>query len=273
MQATTYNREGKEIGKVTLPESVFDQAWNADLVHEVVLAMQSNARAGTAHTKVRGEVRGGGKKPWRQKGTGRARAGSRRSPIWRGGGVTFGPRNEKDYSKKINHNVRTKALVVVLSQKLRDNEIIFLDRLIFAAPKTKEAKVIIMNLAGITGKETLATKRKNAALVVLPGRDVSTEKSFRNFGSMLVTQAKDLNPVDLLSYKYIIVSDAEAVVELLAARVTRKGDKRTKGHTQKEAPIRPIKAAAKRSTKKATKKAPTKRPAVKTAKKVTKATT
>ena len=226
MQATTYNREGKEIGKVTLPESVFDQPWNADLVHEVVLAMQSNARAGTAHTKVRGEVRGGGQKPWRQKGTGRARAGSRRSPIWRGGGVTFGPRNERDYSKKINHNVRAKALSVALSQKLRDNEIIFLDRLVFTAPKTKEAKVILTNLAGIAGKETLATKRKNAALIVLAERNESTEKSFRNFGSMLVTQAKDLNLVDLLSCKYVIMADAEAVVELLSKRVSRKANKR-----------------------------------------------
>jgi large subunit ribosomal protein L4 len=228
MQAITYNIKGKEVGTVTLPDAVFAQPWNADLVHEVVLAMQSNARAGTAHTKVRGEVRGGGKKPWKQKGTGRARAGSRRSPIWRGGGVTFGPRNEKDYTKKINHTVRAKALAVAFSQKLRDNEIIFLDTFAFTAPKTKEAKVILVALSGITGKETLATKRKNAALIVLTARDEHTERSFRNFGSVLVAQAKDINPVELLSYKYVIVADAEAVTAQLATRVAPKKQKQNK---------------------------------------------
>lgn len=219
--------EGKEAGKVTLPESVFDQPWNADLIHEVVRAMQSNARAGTAHTKVRGDVRGGGKKPWRQKGTGRARAGSRRSPIWRGGGVSFGPRNERDYSMKINRNVRAKALGIALSQKFRDGEVIFLDRLSFAAPKTKEAKGVLVALSGIKGNETLGTKRKNAALVVTAGRNEHTEKSFRNFGSILVEQAKDLNPVELFSYKYIIVADADAVNAVLAERVAPKSKKKS----------------------------------------------
>lgn len=228
MQATTYNIQGKEAGKVTLPESVFDQPWNADLVHEVVRAMQSNARAGTAHTKVRGEVRGGGKKPWRQKGTGRARAGSRRSPIWRGGGITFGPRAEKNYQKKINRTVRAKALGVALSQKLRDDEIIFLEVMSMVAPKAKEAKAVLVALSGIRGKETLATKRKNAALIVLAGRNEPIEKSFRNFGNILVEQTKDLNPVELFSYKYVVITDAEAVVALLARRVAVKKKKQNK---------------------------------------------
>ena len=228
MQATTYNTKGTEAGKVTLPESVFAEPWNADLVHSVVLAMQGNARAGTAHTKVRGEVRGGGKKPWRQKGTGRARAGSRRSPIWRGGGITFGPRSERDYTTKLNRNVRAKALAVALSQKLRDDEIIFLDTLAFAAPKAKEAREMLVALSGIAGKTTLATKRKNAAVIVTAGRDEHAEKSFRNFGNVFVQQAKDINPVELFSYKYVIVGDTDAVTALLASRVAPKAKKQDK---------------------------------------------
>src|SRR6056297_1740846 len=138
MKSTIYTREGAEKGEVTLPESVFGAAWNADLVHEVVVGMQANARETTAHTKDRSEKRGGGKKPWRQKGTGRARHGSRRSPIWSGGGVTFGPRNERNYKKKINKKERRKALFMTLSAKASGDFLIVLDKLEVKKPKTKE---------------------------------------------------------------------------------------------------------------------------------------
>lgn len=220
MNAKVYSKEGKEAGSVTLPEAVFGVAWNPDLVHEVVVGMQANARTSTAHTKDRSEVRGGGRKPWKQKGTGRARHGSRRSPIWSGGGVTFGPRSEKDYSVKINKKVRAKALATVLSKKFADQEVLFVDSLSFSEPKTKEAKAIVAALAKGADQGSLATKRKNAALVVLADRNLATEKSFRNFGNIEVAQAKDINPVDLLTYKYVVVADASSSVEILEKRVT-----------------------------------------------------
>ncbi len=219
MDATIYTKDGAKNGSVTLPESVFGVAWNADLVHEVVVSMQANARTSTAHTKDRSEVSGGGKKPWRQKGTGRARHGSRRSPIWAGGGVAHGPRTEKDYSKKINKKVRAKALASVLSKKLADGEVIFVDTFAMNEPKTATAKAAIKAIATGSGNKTLATKRVNAALVVLAERDEAAEKSFRNFSNMEVTQAKDINPVDLLTYKYVIVSGPAAAVETLRTRI------------------------------------------------------
>ena len=219
MNTKIYTREGAESGSITLPESVFGVAWHPDLVHEVVVGMQANARAGTAHTKDRSEVRGGGRKPWKQKGTGRARHGSRRSPIWTGGGVTFGPRNEKIFSVKINKKVKAKALASVLSKKLADNEVFFVDSLAMEGPKTKDAKAIIAALAKGIGAEALMTKRKNAAIVVLADRNPATEKSFRNFGNMEVIMAKDINPVELLTYKYVVVADAASSVEVLAKRI------------------------------------------------------
>ena len=136
---------------------------NDDLIHQVAVSMMSNARNPIAHTKNRGEVSGTGDKPWRQKGTGRARHGSRRSPIWVGGGIAHGPRNERNYSKKINRKMKLKALFSVLSKKYKDGEIIFVDGISFKEPKTKEAKNVIHSLAKISQFEKL-NRRKNATL-------------------------------------------------------------------------------------------------------------
>lgn len=225
MDTKIFSQDGKEDGKINLPESVFSVKWNPDLVHEVVVSMQSNARAGTAHTKDRSEVRGGGRKPWKQKGTGRARHGSRRSPIWSGGGVTFGPRSDKDYSKKINKNVKAKVLAITLSKKLAEDEMIFVDKLVFESPKTASAKTTIKALSTATGIKELVTKRKNNAIIVLATRDENTEKSFANFGNMEVMQAKDISTVDILTYKYILVVDPSVSVDTLVARATKKGVK------------------------------------------------
>jgi len=222
MKETIYTQEGQTKDSITLPETVFAAPFNADLVHGVVVALQANARAGSAHTKDRSEVSGGGKKPWRQKGTGRARHGSRRSPIWTGGGVTFGPRNERDFSKKINKKVKAKALAAVLSRKLADQEIVFVEKLSLEAPKTTVAKQIMTALAKVSERPDLATKRNNAAVVVLSERDQVVEKSFQNFGNVTVVQAKDVNTLDLLTYKYVVVSDPAAAVEIFTNRVTTK---------------------------------------------------
>src|SRR5947207_14998089 len=129
METTIYTKEGKKKGTITLPEEVFGLNWNADLVHEVLTSLATNARTPVAHTKNRGEVRGGGKKPWQQKGTGRARHGSIRSPIWVGGGVTHGPRADKNYFRKVNKKMKAKALYTLLSAKFRDGEVLFVESL------------------------------------------------------------------------------------------------------------------------------------------------
>jgi len=219
METTVYSQAGKTAGNVTLPESVFGVAWNPDLVHEVVIGMQSNARAGTAKVKDRSEVSGGGKKPWKQKGTGRARHGSSRSPMWKGGGVAHGPTNEKDFSKKINKKARQKALAVTLSRKFVDGEMLFVDTLTFDAPKAADAKAVMQAIATGSKQTSLATKRKNAALIVLTERNDATEKSFRNFGNVAVMQVKDVSPVDLLTYKYVVVANPDVAVAALATRV------------------------------------------------------
>lgn len=218
MESKVYNQEGKETGKVKLPESVFNAPWNADLMHQVVVSMQSNKRTPIAHTKDRGEVRGGGKKPWRQKGTGRARHGSIRSPLWRGGGTTFGPRNDKDYSKKINKKMKAKALFTALSRKLKDNEIIFVDNLLFAEPKTARAKEVITALSNIEGFDALLTKKKNAALFALGVKDKNTQKSFQNLGNFIVDETRNLNPVDVLRYKYLVLSNPKESIGVLNAK-------------------------------------------------------
>src|SRR3954465_13891851 len=125
MQTEIYNVEGKKAGNITLPENVFGLRWNADLVKQVVDSLLSSQRKNVAHTKNRGEVRGGGKKPWQQKGTGRARHGSSRSPIWVGGGITHGPRNDKNYERLVSKKMKTKALHTLLSRKWKDGEVLF----------------------------------------------------------------------------------------------------------------------------------------------------
>lgn len=195
MNIKVYNQIGEEQGQVKLPKEIFELEINDDLVHQVVVSQMSNKRQGNAHTKERGEVRGGGKKPWMQKGTGRARAGSIRSPIWRGGGITFGPRNERNYKKTIPTKMRRKAMFMVLSAKAKNNFILLIDTLKFDKVSTKE-----MN--GIIGKLPVKT---GSVLIVLPDMDKHLILSTRNIPRTKTIQAKDLNALDLLNFKYLLM--------------------------------------------------------------------
>jgi large subunit ribosomal protein L4 len=220
LTAPIYNAKGASAGSIALPAEIFGLQWNADLVHQVVVSMQANARRMVAHTKDRSEVRGGGRKPWKQKGTGRARHGSSRSPIWVGGGVTHGPRADKSYVKKINRSMRRKALLVTLSRKYRDGEVAFVSDLGLATPKAAEAKNILNSLTKVKGLERLMYKKVNGALIATLGREPAVIKSFGNFRNVTVEDALNLNPVSILASKYLIIVSPEKTVEALMKRMT-----------------------------------------------------
>jgi large subunit ribosomal protein L4 len=241
METNIYNAQGKKTGSLALPEEIFGVAWNDALMHQVVTSMMDNARTPTAHVKDRGAVSGGGKKPWRQKGTGRARVGSIRSPIWRGGGVTHGPQKEKDYSREIPKKMRLKALCMALSRKLRDGQVLFVDSFGIDSPKTAAASKLMGVLAGVSGFEKLSY-RKNAALIALSDPKESTLKSFRNIGNVETKPVRDLNPVAILKYRYLIIENPEAAVAIVASRTAKKSMEKTE---------RPKKTMKARATKKA----------------------
>lgn len=223
--APLYGADGKKTGDITLPESVFAVSWNADLVHQVIVSIQANARTPIAHTKGRAEVSGGGKKPWKQKGTGRARHGSIRSPIWKGGGVTFGPRNERDFSKKINKKMSAKALLCALSKKYQDGEILFIDSLSFSDPKTSHAKEVVRALASTPGFEVLSEKKHNAALFAIPEQNEYIKKSFSNLKEMEVELAQNLNAFDVLSKKFLVMVAPKDTMPFFESKMKKEAEK------------------------------------------------
>jgi len=195
MLVKTYNQNGEIIGETELPSEIFDVKFNGDLVHQVVVSQMADKRQGTAHTKTRAEVSGGGRKPWRQKGLGRARHGSIRSPIWRKGGIVHGPRKERIWEKKIPKKMRRKALFMVLSSKVKDNELILLDDLKLEKGKTKLMKEILEKLPCA----------KRSILIALPKMDKNLILAARNLPKVATIQAKDLNCLTLLSFKYLLL--------------------------------------------------------------------
>ena len=200
MLVKTSNQNGKEIEQIRLPKEIFEVKMNPDLLHQVVVSQMANRRRVIAHTKGRGEVRGGGRKPWRQKGTGRARHGSIRSPIWVGGGVTFGPTKERNYKKKINKKMKKRALFMVLSAKVKDKELRILEDLKLEKPKTKEMVKILSKI------QHLKSKIQNpSTLIVLPKKDEKVIKAARNIPKIETIEARNLNALDLLSFKYLLI--------------------------------------------------------------------
>lgn len=222
METQIYNQKGASVGKLSLPESIFGLPWNGDLVHQVVIAMQANARTPVAHTKDRSDVRGGGRKPWKQKGTGRSRHGSTRSPIWVGGGVAHGPRNEKDYSQKINKKMKAKALYTVLSEKVRRGQVIFLEELNMKDIKTRDAVSVISSLSKIKGFEKIIGGKKVNTYMTLPAKNDTIKKSFANIPSIEVDEVRNMNPVDLMNYRYLIISQPTESIAFLGGKLEKK---------------------------------------------------
>lgn len=205
MEVHVYNQQAEPIGKLNLSDAVFAVPMNQDLLYQVVTSMESNRRQVIAHAKGRSEVRGGGKKPWQQKGTGRARHGSIRSPIWKGGGVTHGPTKEANFKKKINQKVARKALAVALSAKLRDSQIMVVDTISLLAAKTKAMAEILKKLS--VGMGDTQHKTKPSLLIVVPSSkdSESIRRSAANLPKVTVTQATDLNVLMVLGSKHILM--------------------------------------------------------------------
>jgi len=194
MITKVYNQEGKEVSELKLNEAIFDLPWNADLVHQAVRTASANKRQVLASTKDRSEVSGGGRKPWRQKGTGRARHGSIRSPIWKGGGITFGPTKERNFKLKINKKMARKAFLTALSTKAKDSELLVLDDLKLSAPKTKEMSKIMKNFPQV----------KTSLLVLAGKKDENLKRAGRNLPNLRIINIDNLNILDILKYKHLI---------------------------------------------------------------------
>ncbi len=200
MKAQVYNLKGDVVGDIELSDSVFAREWNPDLVHQVALSQASNRRLPWAHSKNRGEVRGGGIKPWKQKHTGRARVGSIRSPIWKGGGVTHGPVAERNYTKKVNKKMMRVAIHSVLSKKLADGQLKVIDSLELSSPKTK----VMFGAIKAFLPALLVAATKNAQVVGRASRNIQKAKSLNG---------ASINVEDLLRYKNILL-EKSALTEI-----------------------------------------------------------
>lgn len=187
--------QNKKVGTVELSDRIFGAKWNVALVRQIVVAQLANARKPVAHTKDRSEVSGGGKKPWAQKHTGKARHGSSRSPLWVGGGITFGPRNDRDFSQKVNKKMKAGALWSVLSKKLAENEIVFVDELKLAERKTQLMVKVLAHFS----------KKNESTLIIPASANKAIFTAARNIEGVDVVDAGSLSVYDCLSHRRILI--------------------------------------------------------------------
>ncbi|MBI4653285.1 50S ribosomal protein L4 [Candidatus Kuenenbacteria bacterium] len=211
MKISVYNQEGNEVGKQELNPAIFDIKIKPEVIHQVVVSQMANARQVLAHTKTRSEVRGGGKKPWKQKGTGRARAGTIRSPLWKGGGIVFGPTKERNFSQKINKKMKRKALFMVLTDKTKSNLMIVLDKMHLTEGKTKEFLKVLNNLNKlfplIKKKQQKKNKKiKKNILIALESKNENLIRATKNVPEIEMIRVDCLNILDLLKYKYFLIT-------------------------------------------------------------------
>jgi large subunit ribosomal protein L4 len=239
MKLDIYNQKGEKVGDVKISSEIFDLEVNEALVHQAMVTQMANERQVVAHTKDRSEVRGGGKKPWKQKGTGRARAGSSRSPIWIGGGVTFGPTKDRNFTKKINKKMKQKALMMVLSDKVKNGNLVILEKFEIKEYKTKDFNSILKSLEGsafpkdskeliendvnnkkstsdksiadkgnisVSSVQKKVKKAKRSILVVNEIKDQKTKYSGRNLTGVEIINSENINIVDLLKYRNLLIT-------------------------------------------------------------------
>jgi large subunit ribosomal protein L4 len=199
MKVDVYNSKGELIEQKNISQDIFDVPFNKDLVYQVYKSSLSNQRKPIAYTKDRSEVRGGGKKPWAQKGTGRARHGSIRSPIWKGGGVVFGPRlKDNNLKKKINKKVKKLSLKMILGQKAKDQEVKIIENFSFKEAKTKEAYHLLKQIF----KKDLSKK----ILILLDPKEQEWKRAFKNIPSIEIINVSDVNILHLLNNKFVLLS-------------------------------------------------------------------
>lgn len=201
MKLDLFNKKGEKIGEIDLSDKITNLKFNPALVHQVLRWQRLNIYFPYAHTKDRGEVRGGGRKPWPQKGTGRARHGSIRSPIWRGGGVTFGPRKEEKKQIKINKKMKKKAILMTVAEKIRQNLVRVIDNLDFENYKTKEMEKFLKNFLQPRKKKKFET-----ALIAIPENNKKIFQITRNLPYADAIEARNLNLLELLNHKYLFLT-------------------------------------------------------------------
>lgn len=210
MKYPVYNQAGEKVKDVELNSAVFEVSVNKELVHQVLVAQEANARSPVAHTKQRAEVRGGGRKPWRQKGTGRARHGSIRSPLWKGGGVTFGPSKHRNFEKKINKKMKRKALLMTLSDKVESKQLVLVDNFEIKEYKTKHLFAALKDFSNKLSLGKDGTKKDELgfkALIVTPASSKELVLSARNLIGITIIQADSLNIKDILHCDWLIVAE------------------------------------------------------------------